>query len=111
MFILFIIAGLIICFGIILLMIRIQYIRNGFLAEATVTDLYIVKSTSSESWDTLHLTFKYNTLNGEEITFKWDDFSPKSGWQIGHKATIVYQTYNPKHPAFLTYWGSFGLAT
>jgi hypothetical protein len=111
MFILYIIAGMILVFGSFLLTGRIQYIRNGIITEATVIDLAIVKSTNSDDSDTLYLTFNFQTSDNEDILYVEDSFSANSAWQIGDKATIVYQTYNPQRVVFLTYWSSFGLVT
>jgi hypothetical protein len=61
MFILFFIAGMILAFGIYLLITRIKFIRKGTITEATVVERYIVKSTDPEDSDTLHLTFKFYT--------------------------------------------------
>jgi hypothetical protein len=110
MFILFIIAGMILVFAIFLLIVRIQYIRNGIITEATVVNCYIVEAKLSDESDTLHVVFRFNTLNNEEITFE-EEFGVTASWYPGDKATIAYQTYNPQHVVFLTYWGSFGLVT
>lgn len=110
MFILFIIAGMILVFATFLLIVRIQYIRNGIITEATVVNNYIVEATSTDDSDTLHVTFKFHTLNNEEITFK-EEFSVSENWYRGKQATIAYQTYNPQRVVFITYWGSFGLVT
>jgi hypothetical protein len=111
MFILFIIAGMILIFGAFLLISRIQYIRKGVVTEATVIDLAIVESKSNDDPDKLYLTFDFCTLDNEDVIFIEDSFSAKSGWKIGDKAAIVYQTYNPHCVIFLTYWQSFGLIT
>ena len=110
MFILFIIAGMILIFGIFLLITRIQYIRNGIPVEATVVDRYIVKSTDPEDSDTLHLTFKFYTQDNQEIVFK-REYGVSDDWQIGDKETIVYQTYNPQRVVLLEFWDSFGVIT
>lgn len=110
MFILFIIAGMILVFAIILLIVRIQYIRNGIITEATVVNCYIVEARLSDESDTLHVLFRFNTLNNEEITFE-EEFGVSENLYPGDKATIVYQRYNPQHVVFLTFWGSFGLVT
>ena len=110
MFILFIIAGMILIFATFLLIVRIRYIRNGIISEATVVNCDIVESKLSDESDTLHVIFRFNTLNNEEITFE-EEFGVSANWRPGHKATITYQTYNPNHVVFLTYWGSFGLVT
>ena len=110
MFILFIIAGMILVFATFLLIVRIQYIRNGIITEATVVSCYIVEAKLSDESDTLHVIFKYKTLNNEEISFE-EKFGVSENLYPGDKATIAYQTYNPQHVVFLTYWGSFGLVT
>jgi len=110
MFILFIIAGMIICFAIILLTIRIPYIRKGILTEATIVAVYFEKATGSEDHDTYYWAYNFFTLNNEEIIFTIESGSD-SGLQVGDKATIVYQPYNPKNVVFLNYWDSFGLVT
>lgn len=110
MFILFIIAGVILIVSIFLLVARIQYIRNGIITEATVKHCYIVEAKGSDESDTLHVIFKFFTQNNEEINFE-EEFGVSKRLYPGDKATIVYQTYNPQHVVFLTYWGSFGLVT
>ena len=111
MFILFIIAGMILCFGTFLLITRIQYIRNGVPVEATVVDFHIEKSEDSEIADIIQPIFKFYTLSNEEILTTADRFGSDEGWQLGDNATIVYQHYNPKHAVLITYWGSFGIVT
>jgi hypothetical protein len=110
MFILFIIAGMILIVAGFLLVVRIQYIRNGIITAATVKHCYIVEAKSSDDSDTLHVVFKFFTQNNEEINFE-EEFSVNASWYPGDKATIVYQTYNPQRVVFLTYWRSFGLVT
>lgn len=110
MFVLFIIAGMILIFAISLLMVRIQYIKNGIVTEATVKYNYLVEAQNSDDSDKLHVVFEYFTQNNEEINFE-EKYSSNASWYPGDKAVIVYQTYNPQHVVFLTYWGSFGLVT
>jgi hypothetical protein len=110
MFILFFIAGMILAFGIYLLITRIKFIRKGTITEATVVERYIVKSTDPEDSDTLHLTFKFYTPDNQEIVFK-REFGVSDGWQIGDKEIIVYQTYNPERVVLLDFWDSFGVIT
>lgn len=115
MFILFVIAGMILIFGTFLLIARIQFIKKGIITEATVENRYIVKSTSDDDSDKLHVTFKFNNHNNEETTFK-EEFSASDKWYPGDKATIVYQTrnpqlYDPYHIVFLDFLGSFGVVT
>jgi len=111
MFILFIIAGMIVCFGIILLITRIQYIRNGIRTEATVVDFHIIKSNDTEESDTIEAIFKFYTLSNEEVLATADKFGSDDKRQLGEKAAIVYQQYNPQQVVLLTFWGSFGLVT
>lgn len=111
MFILFIIAGMILTFGIILLIIRIQYIRKGVISEATVVNFHIIERTNTDDSDRLYIKFKYYTLENEEIILEFDDWGTYGEWQIGDKETIVYQTYNPQRVVFLNYWDSFGIVT
>ena len=106
MFIFFIIAGMIATFAIILLLIRIQYLRKGVLAEATVIDFNFVKGASSEDHDSYYVTYKFYTQNNEEVTFELDRGS-RNNLQIGDKVSLVYQTYNPQHVVILTYWDAF----
>lgn len=110
MFILFIIAGMILIFSIFLLIVRIQYIRNGIVTEATVKHCYIFETRLSDESDTLRVIFKFFTQNNEEINIE-EEFSVNANWYPGDTATIVYQKYNPRRVVFLTYWGSFGLVT
>jgi hypothetical protein len=111
MFILFIIAGMILIFAIILLITRIQYIRNGVPVEATVVDFHVEESADSETADIIQPIFKFYTLSNEEILTTADRFGSDEGWQLGDNATIVYQHYNPRRAVLLTYWGSFGIVT
>ena len=110
MFILFVIAGMILAFGIYLLITRIKFIRNGTLAEATVVERYIVKFTDPEDSDTLHLTFKFYTADNEDIAFK-REFGGSDGWQIGDKETIIYQPHKPERVIFFDFLDSFGTVT
>lgn len=111
MFILFIIAGMVFAFGTILLVVRIQYIRNGIIAEATVANHKITKHNDPTIPDTFEPIFKFYTVSNEEVLSTADKFGSDKSWQIGDKATIVYQSYNPQQVVLLTYWGSFGIVT
>jgi hypothetical protein len=106
MFILFIIAGMLTAFGICLLISSIQRIRNGIIVDATVIDIYFVESTDNEESDKYFVTFKFHTLDNEEIAFTWD-LGSANRLQIGDKISIVYQKYNPQDVVSLDYGGSF----
>ncbi len=86
---------MLVAFGLYLLISRIKQIRNGVMVEATVIDTRFVKAINNEDPDQLFVTFKFHTLNNEEITFTWD-LGSRCKWQIGDKTTIVYQKYNPR---------------
>lgn len=113
MFLLFILAGMLLAFGIYLLIARIRFIKSAYVTEAVVIDRYIEKADAdSENTDTLHLTYKFYNSNNEEVIYK-EEMAVTERWQIGDKATIAYKTrdpqlYDPNHVVFLDYWGSFG---
>jgi len=106
MFNLFIIAGMLLAFGIYLLISRIKHIKNGIIVEATVVDTCLVPGTNNEENDNFFVTFKFYTLNNEEITFT-ENLGSDCKLQPGDKYTVAYQEYNSQDIISLSHSGPF----
>jgi hypothetical protein len=105
--------GITLVIGLIILIIalfilkeRIQFLKQGEKATATVVDILRIKDSEG---DTFKPIFKFKTNSNQEIIYDTYFSSSPPGWKMGDEATVVYDSHNPEKAKILTYFGSFGV--
>ena len=97
--------------GIVLLVVSlfllkesIAFIKRGNRAIATVIRLEKVSDSDGDSYRPI---FQFKTSFNQEVTYKYTTSSSPASWDIGEKATVVYEANNPNNAKLLTYFGAF----
>ena len=85
----------------------VSLIKSGHRVVAVVDRLEKEKSKKGYTYRPI---FKYNTITGQEITHSYMFSASPPDWQVGEKATVVYNASDPENPVILTYFGAFGWA-
>ena len=100
-------AGLLLlAIGIFLFNDRIDLIKKGTVAVATVIELKEEVHRHSKGYTPV---FRFMTHDKEEIIYEHPISADPPVWSIGEEAKVVYQKDNPHKVVLLTYFGSFGL--
>ncbi|MBN8825518.1 MULTISPECIES: DUF3592 domain-containing protein [unclassified Spirosoma] len=85
----------------------INLIQSGHRVMAVVDRLEKEKSKKGYTYRPI---FKYQTMSGQEVWHSYMFAASPPDWEVGEKATIVYQASDPENPVILTYFGAFGWA-
>lgn len=87
---------------------RVDFIKNGTVAVATVVDMNGRENSDGDM--TYAPVFLFINHNNEKIIYEYSIASHPPDWSIGEKAKVVYRKDFPGKVVLLTYFGSFGVA-
>lgn len=91
--------------GISLFKDRIDFIKQGIITVAIVTELKENRDSDGKSYTPV---FRYRTNKKEEILHVHNVSTNPPSWSIGDEAKVVYHKYLPHNCIVLTYFGAFG---